>query len=261
MISAETGMFFLAIGLIAGSTMGMLTYRLPLMITHEENPAKAGTALNLWFPGSHCCHCRQPLRWFDNIPLLSWLWLRGKCRYCGKRVSLRYLLSELICAIIAPLCYLLHPNDIGLALALFLYFWFALALCIIDLRHLLLPDKLTLPLIWCGLVFNACTGFIDCHDAILGAVAGYATLWLVNQIVRLAYRKEGIGYGDFKLFAATGAWSGWQSLPYILYIAAIAGIIYGLLAMLRARRRVSIIPFGPALALSGWGYFCWMSGS
>lgn len=259
MISTEIASFFLAIGLIAGSTMGMATYRLPMMIAHAENPDKTGSELSLWYPGSHCCHCRQPLRWFDNIPVLTWLWLRGKCRYCGEAISIRYLLSELLCATAALLCYLFHPNAIELALALFLYFWFALALCIIDIHHLLLPDKLTLPLIWCGLLFNAWSGFIDCKDAIFGAAAGYVALWLVNQIVRLTYRKEGIGYGDFKLFAAAGAWTGWQSLPWILYIAAIAAIIYGVLPMLHARRKVSVIPFGPALALSGWGYFCWMS--
>lgn len=246
---------FVVAGLVAGSTMGMVTWRLPLMIDRQTAPA----TLNLGFPASHCCHCQQPLRWYDNIPLLSWLLLRGKCRYCQTAISIRYPLAELFCALAALFCYLCHPYALILAVALFLYFWFALALCIIDLRHMLLPDRLTLSLLWCGLLFNSYTGIIACEEAIMGAAAGYTSLWLLNACVRLLRHKEGIGYGDLKLFAAVGAWTGWQSLPPILYIAAMMSLIYGLWMFLRTRRRVSVIPFGPGLAIGGWGYFCWMT--
>jgi len=255
MISAEMCLLFTLAGLVAGSTMGMVTWRLPIMLDQQSAPAK----LDLWLPASHCCHCRQPLRWYDNIPLLSWIWLRGKCRYCKTAIAVRYPLSELLCALAALFCYLYHPEAIALTIALFLYFWFTLALCIIDLRHLLLPDKLTLPLLWCGLLFNSYTGFISCEEAITGAAAGYASLWLLNACVRLLWRKEGIGYGDLKLFAAVGAWTGWQSLPPVIYIAAMMSLFYGLLMILRTRRRISVIPFGPGLAVSGWGYFWWMA--
>lgn len=250
---------FLVVGLLAGSTMGMLTWRLPLMVLPPTPADGALSPFNLWLPGSHCCHCQTPLAWYDNIPLLSWLCLKGKCRHCGLPISKRYPLLEALCAVMAVFCYALHPNEILLALALFIYFWFALALSVIDLQHYLLPDKLTLPLLWLGLLFNASFGVIPGKDAIIGAVAGYMILWLIYWLVRLLWHKEGIGYGDFKMLAAAGAWSGWQSIPMILYAASITGIMYGLLLWAKKGRRGALIPFGPALAVSGWGYFCWIS--
>ncbi|HBM7658082.1 TPA: prepilin peptidase [Enterobacter cloacae subsp. cloacae] len=250
-------LLFLIIGLLAGSTMGMVTWRLPIMIVQQPNADEAFSRFNLWLPASHCCHCRIPLMWHDNIPLFSWLRLKGKCRHCGQSVSWRYPLLEASCALMAPLCYALHPNNLMLVSGLLLYFWFALALSVIDLQHFLLPDKLTLPLLWLGLLFNLMTGVVPCKDAILGAVAGYLTLWLLYWIVWLIWRKEGLGYGDFKLLAAMGAWTGWQNLPTILYIASIAGVFGGLAWWMKKRQFTGALPFGPALALSGWGYFCW----
>ncbi|WP_284966639.1 prepilin peptidase [Enterobacter cloacae] len=250
-------LLFLIIGLLAGSTMGMVTWRLPIMIVQQPNADEAFSRFNLWLPASHCCHCRIPLMWHDNIPLFSWLRLKGKCRHCGQSVSWRYPLLEASCALMAPLCYALHPNNLMLVSGLLLYFWFALALSVIDLQHFLLPDKLTLPLLWLGLLFNLLTGVVPCKDAILGAVAGYLTLWLLYWIVWLIWRKEGLGYGDFKLLAAMGAWTGWQNLPTILYIASIAGVLGGLAWWMKKRQFTGALPFGPALALSGWGYFCW----
>jgi len=252
-------MLFLFIGLVAGNIIGTITWRLPLTILQPIPADQTSPRLPLWLPGTRCCECETSLAWYDNIPLFSWLRLQGKCRHCGHPVCWHYLLLEVICIAMAVLCYALHPQAILLALALFLYFWFALALSAIDIKHYLLPDRLTLPLLWLGLLFNTCTGMIRCEDAIAGAAAGYIILWLIYWVIRLIWHKEGLGYGDFKMLAAVGAWSGWQSLPIILYIASIAGVIYGLLLWLKKGRRGAPIPFGPALALSGWGYFCWIS--
>lgn len=258
MDSALTVLFFV-VGLVAGSTMGMVTWRLPLMVLHQHTAVEASSDFNLWLPASHCCQCRTPLAWYDNIPLFSWLRLKGKCRHCEHPVSWRYFLLEIGCALMAMLCYSLHPESLPLALALFLYFWFALALSVIDSQHFLLPDKLTLPLLWTGLLFNVLSGTIPCEDAILGAIAGYLILWLIYWLVWLVWHKEGIGFGDFKLLAAAGAWTGWHSVPVILYAASVLGVFYGLLLWLKNRRFTGAIPFGPALALCSWGYFCWLT--
>lgn len=252
-------LIFLVVGLLAGSTMAMVTWRLPIMIAQQTNAEGLTSPFNLWFPASHCCHCRIPLAWHDNIPLFSWLRLKGKCRHCGQSVSWRYPLLEVSCALVAALCYALHPDNLMLSSGLLLYFWFALALSVIDSQHLLLPDKLTLPLLWLGLLFNLTTGVIPCEDAILGAVAGYLSLWLLYWFIWLIWRKEGIGYGDFKLLAAAGSWTGWQSLPTILYTASIIGILWGLALWIKKRQLTGALPFGPALALSSWGYFCWLT--
>ncbi|WP_244153193.1 prepilin peptidase [Kosakonia oryziphila] len=252
-------LIFMVIGLLAGSTIGMVTWRLPIMIAQQITADEASSHFNLWLPASHCCHCRMPLVWHDNIPLFSWLRLKGKCRHCRQAVSWRYPLLEVSCALMALLCYTLHPDNLALVSGLLFYFWFALALSVIDSQYFLLPDKLTLPLLWLGLLFNLMTGVVQCEDAIMGAVAGYLTLWLIYWIVRLIWHKEGIGYGDFKLLAAAGAWTGWQSLPMILYIASSIGIFYGLVLWIKNKRLTGVLPFGPALALSSWGYFCWVT--
>ncbi|MCU6162847.1 prepilin peptidase [Enterobacter bugandensis] len=252
-------LLFIITGFIAGSTMGMVTYRLPLMILKTSLPAETQSRFNLWLPASHCCHCMKPLNWYDNIPLLSWLCLRGKCRYCCRPISVRYLSLEAVCPLVALACCFMHPTSVMLAMTVFLYFWFALALSIIDLQHFLLPDKLTLPLLWLGLLFNARYDQISTEDAIIGAVAGYTSLWLVYWMVWLTARKEGIGFGDVKLLAAAGAWTGWQSLPVILFSASLIGLAYSLILWTVKRSKPEIIPFGPSLALSGWGYFCWLT--
>ncbi|OQD47160.1 hypothetical protein BWZ29_23085 [Enterobacter cancerogenus] len=252
-------LLFIITGLIAGSTMGMVIHRLPLMILQTTSPDETQGRFNLWLPASHCCHCLQPLAWYDNIPLLSWLCLRGKCRACSRPVSARYLLLETFCPVVAMVCYFMHPASLTLAIAVFLYFWFALALSIIDLRHFLLPDKLTLPLLWLGLLFNTQYSQVSAELAIIGAVAGYVSLWLVYWMVWLITHKEGIGFGDIKLLAAAGAWTGWQSLPAILFSASLIGLAYSLTLWVVKRSKPEMIPFGPSLALSGWGYFCWLT--
>lgn len=250
-------MLFLILGLVAGYLMETISWHLPLIILQSGSADKPPLRLNLWLPPSHCGQCKIPLSWYDNIPLISWLRLRGKCRHCEHPLCWYYLLLEFICITMAVICYALHPHAISLALALFLYFWFALTLSIIDIKYYLLPDRLTLSLLWLGLLFNTFMGSVRCEDAIAGAAAGYLILWSIYWLVRLIWHKEGLGYGDFKMLAAVGAWSGWQSLPAILYIASVTGVVYGLVLWLKEGRRGMAIPFGPALALTGWGYFCW----
>lgn len=248
---------FLIIGLLSGTAMGILTWRLPAEILRPYSTGEAGSTSEFTFSGSRCCQCQTPLFWYDTVPLLGWMLLKGKCRHCGQPVSTRYPLLEGLCAMMAVICYALHPASMIMSLALFLFFWFVLALSVIDLQHYLLPDKLTLPLLWVGLLFNALFGPVSSQDAIVGAAAGYLILWLLYWLVRLICHKEGIGYGDFKMLAAVGAWCGWREVPVILYVASIAGIFYGLLLWVKKGHFGDPIPFGPALALSGWGCFCW----
>lgn len=245
---------FALAGLLSGSVMSMVVHRLPIMI-HQDQETHA--TFNLWWPGSHCCHCHHPLALRDNIPLLSWLMLRGKCRYCRSRIPFRYPLLELSCLLAAPACALIYSSPL-IACTVFLYFWFALALSVIDFRTLLLPDKLTLPLLWLGLLINTTYGFIPLGDAIYGSAVGYAALWLVYWLAWLITRKEGLGYGDFKLLAAAGAWCGWQALPAILLAASLCGIMYAIGQKVRCASHGPMIAFGPWLALSSWLYYCWL---
>lgn len=245
---------FALTGLCSGSVMGMAVYRLPVMIHNGQD--KANT-FNLWWPGSHCCHCQHSLSLLDNIPLVSWLVLRGRCRYCGHAISWHYPFAELICLIAALSCAVIWPQP-WVASTVYIYFWFALALSVIDFRTLLLPDKLTLPLLWLGLLINTANSTIAVSDAIYGAAAGYGVLWLIYWLVKLLTHKEGLGYGDFKLLAAAGAWCGWQALPTILLSASLCGVIFAVGQKVIRPNSGPMIAFGPWLAFSGWGYYCWL---
>lgn len=249
----DTILFFAFAGLLSGSVLNMVVYRLPIMLS--ETPS--ARPFNLWWPGSHCCHCQHPLAIKDNIPLLSWCLLQGRCRYCHQKIAWRYPILELICTLAGAGCAFAWPQP-HIAGAIYLYFWFALALSIIDFRAFLLPDKLTLPLLWLGLLFNTQYGILPLSDAIYGAAAGYVILWCIYWAVWLISRKEGLGYGDFKLLAAAGAWCGWQSLPTILLLASLGGIIFTVGAKICRRQKSSIIAFGPWLAFSSWLYFCYL---
>mgnify|MGYP000955005287 CR=1 FL=1 len=156
---------FLIIGLLSGTAMGILTWRLPAEILRPSSTGEAGSTSEFTFSGSRCCQCQTPLFWYDTVPLLGWMLLKGKCRHCGQPVSTRYPLLEGLCAMMAVICYALHPASMIMSLALFLFFWFVLALSVIDLQHYLLPDKLTLPLLWVGLFFNAFFGPVSSQDA------------------------------------------------------------------------------------------------
>ncbi len=238
------------LALCVGSLLNVVVYRLPRILLKRENGG-----YSLWLPRSHCPHCRTPIGWRDNLPLCSWLWLRGRCRHCRARISPRYPLTELAALLLATIAALCLAPGPALAAALLLG-WVLLALALIDYDHQLLPDDLTLPLLWLGLAYSLYGGTVALADAVIGAMAGYLCLWLLYWAFRLATGRETLGYGDFKLLAALGAWLGWAALPGLLLAAALAGIVVTLTARLAWRRPLDApLPFGPLLAASGWLLF------
>ncbi|HUH00232.1 MAG TPA: A24 family peptidase [Gammaproteobacteria bacterium] len=261
----------LLFGLLVGSFLNVVVYRLPLMMRREwraqcaEEMAAPAPALpegkfNLVVPRSRCPQCSRPVRAAENIPLVSWLVLRGRCAGCGTRISLRYPAVELLTGLLfaATAWMLPWPGQvlagIGLTGAL-------IALSFIDIDEQLLPDSITLSLLWAGLLFNLAAGeqaFATLPDAVAGAIAGYLSLWLVYQGFRLATGREGMGYGDFKLLAALGAWLGWQMLPLVILLSAVVGAALGIaMILLLGRDRQVPIPFGPYLAAAGWIALLW----
>jgi len=258
------------LSLLIGSFLNVVILRLPKAM-HLEWQQECRTLLNLeqsneqishpalasiaW-PGSHCPNCQTPLKAWHKIPVVSYLWLQGKCAFCNTKISPRYLLVELLTAALGLLIAgLLGPSLTTLMALLFMYM--LVALTFIDLDHKLLPDQLTLPLMWLGLLVNAFGLFTSLQDAFWGAVAGYMSLWLVYWGFRLATGKHGMGYGDFKLLAALGAWLGWQALPIIVLVAAVAGIIVGLALRIKSAQTDPQMPFGPFLSVGGLVYLLW----
>jgi len=241
------------VGLLMGSFMNVVVFRVPSGINDPSAPLS-----NIAWPGSCCPQCMHPIRYHDNIPLLSWIWLRGHCRDCHAPISVRYPLTEGICGLVFALVATVFPL-IPDALAICLLFWFLLALAQIDARHFLLPDKLTLPLLWLGLLYHCIFARMELRDAVYGAIAGYLTLWLVYQLFRGLTGKEGMGFGDFKLLAALGAWCGWQALPSILLLSSLFGLIYALGQRFLIGEKQPHIAFGPWLSLAGWASFLWQN--
>ena len=233
------------VGLLTGSFMNVVVYRLPLMM-ESDCPAN----WNIAWPPSHCPHCQHRLRYGDTIPLLSWLLLRGRCRDCQQPVPLRYPLTEVLCGVAFAIIAALFPTATD-AFAVMVLFWFVLALAQIDARTYLLPDRLTQPLIWLGLLYHGLCQQDTLTDALFGAVAGYLSLWLVWWIYRLITGKEGLGLGDAKLLAALGAWCGWQALSMILLGASLMGIGCWIVLRLSRGTQVPHIAFGPWLGLAG----------
>nr|WP_206202851.1 A24 family peptidase [Thioalkalivibrio sp. XN8] len=261
----------LAFGLLVGSFLNVVIYRLPLMMRREwrsqctaemELPAPElpEGRFDLVAPRSRCPGCGRTVRAVENIPVLSWLILRGRCTGCGGRISPRYPAVELLTGLMfAATAFLLPwplaaPAAIGLTGTL-------IALTFIDFDEQLLPDSMTLPLLWAGLAFNLLAGdqaFVSLEDAVVGAIAGYLSLWSVYWLFKLATGKEGMGYGDFKLLAALGAWLGWQMLPLIILLSAVVGAAVGIAMILfLGRDRQVPIPFGPYLAAAGWIALLW----
>ena len=262
---------FLWIGLSVGSFLNVVIYRLPVMLERDWaeqarsilDPQATPTDLsvkpaddnsfNLMVPRSRCPECSHQITALENIPVLSWLFLRGKCSSCKTAISLRYPAIELLTAICSAVMIAMFGFTWFGLLALG-FTWILIAATFIDYDTTLLPDQLTYPLLWMGLLANGFfVGIVPLQDAVAGAIAGYLFLWSVYWAFKLLTGKEGMGYGDFKLFAALGAWMGWQVLPSIILIAASIGLLYALLRILTARQTSQDpIAFGPFLAIAGW---------
>ena len=264
----------LVLGLMVGSFLNVVIYRLPVMLDrewraqcaeldgHDHHAATAAAGprerFNLLVPRSACPSCKAPITALQNIPLISWVFLRGRCARCGAGISLRYPLVELLTGILSA--WVAAQFGFGFpALAALILTWFLIALTVIDIDHQLLPDSLTLPLLWLGLTLSLWGPHggapvpVDVRSSLGGAVAGYLSLWSVYHLFRLVTGKEGMGYGDFKLFAALGAWLGWQMLLPVILIAAVVGALVGIaLLTLRRQSRATPIAFGPFLAAAGW---------
>jgi len=248
------------LGLCVGSFLNVVIHRLPKMMERQwraecaeltGQQAPAAERYNLVVPRSACPSCNRPITALENIPLLSWLALRGKCAGCGTRISLRYPVVEAATALLSA--YVAWHFGFGVAAAgALLFTWAMIALTGIDLDTCYLPDSITLPLLWLGLLFNVNGTFTPLPSAVIGAAAGYLSLWAVYWAFKWATGKEGMGYGDFKLLAAIGAWLGWQMLPLTILLSSLVGAVIGIgLIVFAGRGRSVPIPFGPYLAIAG----------
>ena len=254
------------LGLCVGSLLNVVIHRLPKMMEAgwreecaelEGREAPPRETYNLFTPRSACPGCGAPITALQNIPVVSWLALRGKCANCKTPISARYPAVEILGGLVALLMAWRFGYSAALAFAL-VFAWAMIALTFIDFDTQLLPDDITLPLLWLGLIANAFGVFTDLRSAVLGAVAGYMLLWCVYWAFRLIAKKEGMGYGDFKLLAAIGAWTGWQVLPVVIILSAGLGAVIGSLFLWLARKGTDTrIPFGPYLALGGIAALVW----
>jgi leader peptidase (prepilin peptidase) / N-methyltransferase len=262
LLSALAGVF----GLVVGSFLNVTIYRLPIMLEREwrahcaelaGSPAIPVDRFDLVFPRSRCPSCGHPLAPWENVPILSYLALRGRCSACHAPISVRYPLVEGLTGVLSALVVwrlgLEWPTFWALLLT-----WVLIALAFIDLGHQLLPDAITQPFLWLGLGLSVFTVFADSRDAIFGAVAGYLSLWAVYHVFKTLTGKEGMGYGDFKLLALLGAWLGWQTLPLVILLSSLSGAALGV-ALIAAgvQDRTTPFPFGPHLALAGWIALLW----
>ena len=254
-------------GLLVGSFLNVVIWRLPKMLerdwreqAHDILGLPGETPLptyNLLLPHSQCPHCDHRIRAWENIPLLSYVFLRGRCSACAAAISPRYPLTELACGLLSAFVawHFGFGWPAGLVLVLS---WGLLAMSLIDAEHQILPDVLVLPLIWLGLIVNSFGLFVSLHEALWGAVAGYGLLWSVFWLFKLVTGKDGMGYGDFKLLAMLGAWGGWQILPLTILLSSLVGAIIGLVLLRWRHAKTSTpIPFGPYLAIAGWIALLW----
>lgn len=251
------------VSLMVGSFLNVVIYRLPIMMERSwqreyteyfDSSATAASSepFNLVKPDSTCPQCGHKIRAWENIPVISYLFLRGRCASCKTRISPRYPLVELFTAVVATLA-AFHFGPSGAALLSVLVCYLLVALIFIDLDKMLLPDPMTLSLLWLGLLASTQHVFVSPQDAILGAAFGYLSLWSVYWLFKLATGKEGMGYGDFKLLAALGAFTGWQGLPIIILLSSFVGAVAGLVIMMLQNKGKSLaIPFGPYLAVAGF---------
>ncbi|MDY0047320.1 MAG: A24 family peptidase [Thauera propionica] len=254
-------------GLFVGSFLNVVIHRLPRMMERDWHaqaaelrgePVEPAERFNLATPRSRCPHCGHLIGALENIPVLSYLVLRGRCGHCGAGISMRYPIVEAFTALLSG--YAAWHFGFGVAAAgALLFIWTMVALAFIDVDTQLLPDDLTLPLLWLGLLFNLGGAFTDLPSAVIGAMAGYLSLWSVYWLFKLVTGKEGMGYGDFKLLGAIGAWLGWQLLPLTILLSSLVGAVVGIALIVLARHGRNVpIPFGPYLAAAGiialfWG--------
>ena len=257
------------LGLFVGSFLNVVIHRLPRMMERdwhaqaaelrgEEPPA--GERFNLATPRSRCPHCGHQITLLENIPLVSYLVLRGRCGHCGAGISKRYPIVEAVSALLSAYA-AWHFGFGAAALGALLFVWAMVALTCIDLDTQLLPDDITLPLLWLGLAFNVGGTYTELPAAVIGAMAGYLALWSVFWLFKLATGKEGMGYGDFKLLAAIGAWLGWQMLPLTILLSSLVGAVVGIVLIVAARHGRNVpIPFGPYLAAAGLIALFWGEG-
>lgn len=263
--------FFLAtvfvLGLLVGSFLNVVIYRLPVMMEREwksqaqEYLGKEGSddepSFSLARPASRCPSCDHKIRFYENIPVISYLLLGGKCSSCKTAISIRYPLIELLTGVLSVVVAWHFGFDWQTGAALLLT-WALIALSMIDVDHQLLPDSITLPFLWLGLLLSLFPVFADMRTSLIGAIAGYLTLWTIYQLFKLVTGKEGMGYGDFKLLALLGAWMGWQALPMIVLLSsAVGAVLGGAMIMIQGRDRAQPIPFGPYLAIAGWIALLW----
>lgn len=255
------------VGLLIGSFLNVVIYRLPKMLMRDwrmqarevlDLPEQADAEpFNLILPNSSCPHCGHEIKPWENIPLVSWLVLRGKCSGCKEAISIRYPLVELACGLFSAVI----AWQFGVsweALAMLVLTWGLLSMSLIDADHQILPDVLVLPLLWLGLILNSLGFFTSLSDALWGAVIGYMSLWSIFWLFKLITGKEGMGYGDFKLLALIGAWGGWQVLPLTILLSSVLGAVIGIIILRLQRNGYNKpIPFGPYLAAAGWLALIW----
>ncbi len=256
--------YIFIIGLLVGSFLNVVIYRVPVMMERAfkrdyleyfdpDSPelSKEVPPFNLFVPRSRCPKCGHQITALENIPVISWIFLRAKCSQCHLPISFRYPAIETLSGILTLVSAFIFPPSWQMVGGIFLV-WTLIALAFIDFDKMLLPDEITLPLIWAGLIFNYFNTYCTLHDALIGAVAGYLVLWLFYWIFKLATGKEGMGYGDFKLTSAIGAWFGWQMLPATIFLSAIIGAVIGIIYIVAINKGESKpIPYGPYIAIAG----------
>lgn len=255
--------------LAVGSFLNVVIYRLPIMLERdwqkecevsgylEESNQPVNEAFNLATPRSRCPHCNHQIKAWENIPVISYLLLKGKCSECKQSISIRYPIIETLTAILSGVT-AAHFGPTFTGLAAIVLVWVLIALAFIDYDHQILPDAITLPVLWLGLLVNTQQLFSSLESAIFGAVAGYVSLWMVYQLFKLVTKKEGMGFGDFKLFALFGAWLGWQMLPLVILLSSVTGAVLGLaMIVILGRDKQLPIPFGPFLCIAGWISLLW----
>lgn len=254
------------LGCTVGSFLNVVCLRLPKMMDMEwraqccellATPVEPAEPFNLAFPPSRCPKCGHSIRAWENIPVVSYVLLRGRCAGCKTPISKRYPLVEAACGLLSVIV-VWHFGLSWQCIAALFFTWTLLALAIIDFDTQLLPDDITLPLLWGGLLLGLGNLFVPLQDAVIGAASGYMILWCVYWLFKLITGREGMGYGDFKLLGALGAWLGWQAIPQIILLSSVAGALFGITMMVfRGRDRQIPMPFGPYLATAGWIVLLW----